>query len=141
MKKILSGLFVGLLVIIFVTCVYAGDTDQRFSLEKWLTNLASCSPERSLGEDLIVAWTKNYYFFYESNEEFGSYFREREDYSSAYDGDEEVLEVLSQIPLFFERLWASVRIIVDHVRMILDWSKVLLPWNATVPWTRGEAYV
>ena len=140
MKKILSGLFVGLLVIIFVTCVYAGDTDQRFSLEKWLTNLASYSPEGTLGEDLTAAWTEGGYFYYEKSED-GTFYRVYKGYGSAYEGNTEILVVLSQIPLFFERLWASVRIIVDHVRMILDWSKLLLPWNATVPWTRGEAYV
>ena len=134
LKKMISGLLAVLIVVTFVACVYGyGEGGDRvFSFRVWVENLAQIGNDYSLKDDLIIVWTEDHYFWFKYNKGFDEYLRMVETYETVYEGDDEVLMFLSQIPLFFERLWATVRVLFGHIGWIYRQADVLLPWNATV---------
>ena len=128
MKKIASTLFVGLLALMFVTCVYANGKDAKFSLKKWIENLDAIGELGNVGERLAQAWTESGRYV------DGEWVPWRE-----YAGSSETLQFLEEIRIFFLRLGYTVRLIAEAFLDLLKCVFALLPWNSTVP--RGDPYV
>ncbi len=125
MKKALL-FFLG---VVFVCCIYAYGTNERFSVEKWLENVKQIAETATI-EDLTECWTKDTYVVEVSGEQgFG---RQTVKYE-AYEGTNDVLIWLDTMVGFFKRLGRTIKLAAEMLVGVFRNMRLLLPWNATVP--------
>ena len=128
MKKIASTLFVGLLALMFVTCVYANGKDAKFSLKKWIENLDAIGELGGVGEKLADAWTKDHRIVDGKEVPWSDKESEEGEYG-----------FFESIRVFFLRLGYTIKTLAEAFLDLLKCVFALLPWNSTIP--RGDPYV
>ena len=133
-KKAANALLIGLLAIMFITCVYANDGDQKFSLKKWIDNVGKIGELGNVGTKLADAWTKNGRYVEDENgvENYVKW--------SEYSGNEQdKMPFFESIRVFFLRLGYTIKTLAEAFVDLLECVAALLPWNSTIP--RGDPYV
>lgn len=129
----INKFFVIFIAIVFICCVFAYGSNDRFSLEKWIDNIVLIADGESRRdatiEDVSDCWTKDYYMrWVNDNARVQTYYEE-------YEGDNEVLEWLDSVVGFFKRLFRTIKLSVEIAFRYVTKLPYLLPWNATVPIT------
>ena len=133
------------LAIVFVCCVITHGKNERFSLEAFLNNITNFEDMPSM-EDIMDVWTLEYYveiehvYHYPMDDEGNAVqgppileIVEHKIYYEDYEGGNEILLFFERIGAFFNRLFRTIKLIVEMLVTVFKNMKYLLPWNSTVP--------
>ena len=125
MKKIFTGILVIILAMSYVTCVFGYGTNEVFSFEIWLENLASFGDIAST-QDFVEIWQDD------TMVDGGDLATGGEDAERTSFFDK-VIGFFEEMLTFFRRLWDTVLLIVEIAVDVFANLGKLLPWNSTVP--------
>lgn len=136
------------MAVLFVCCVMCYEKDERFSVEVMITNITKFDDIPTM-QDIMDVWSLDYYIeityeYHYPTDEYGNILSgppiteaiENRIYYEDYEGTNEILLFFERVGVFFNRVFRTIKIIVDIFVKIFGNLKYLLPWNNTVP--RGQ---